>query len=117
MLGMKRRYPRPRLHLATPVPMPVQFAIRFRISASDTWQDARAEAIAADHLVFVCDIPLELGTLLELALPVGALSQAGIKLNSTYARVVGRVLERWPDITTAVTARFLAHPAQQMPAA
>ena len=117
-----RHDPHTRPHLAAVVPggplhLPLQFAIRFRLLDSDTWIEGRVEDVSHDKLVFLSDLPLELGTLLEVALPVAALAQLGIQLDSTYARVVERVLERWPDLSTAITARFLSTPAQLMPGA
>jgi len=100
--------------LVSQVKLPLQFALRFRLLDSDTWHDGSVEEVSEENLTFTSDLPLEIGTLLEVALPVAALAQLGIQLHSTYARVVERVLERWPELSTAVTARFLAAPAQQM---
>jgi len=112
---MRNQTPRP--SLVSPVKLPSQFAIRFRLLDSDTWHEGRVADVSEENLTILSDLPLEIGTLLEVALPVAALAQLGIQLQSTYARVVERVLERWPDLSTAVTARFLATPAQQMPGA
>ncbi|MDP9267460.1 MAG: hypothetical protein M3P27_03940 [Acidobacteriota bacterium] len=109
---MKPLYPR--LSLAPPPRRPLQLTIRFRQLDSDTWQVGRVETGSDGKLVFLSDLPLEIGTLLELALPAAVLAQFGIPLHNTYARVVERVLERWPELSTAITARILAEPAQQM---
>ena len=110
---------KPRLSLVAPLRRPLHFAIRFRLLGSDTWQDGRVEAVSDEIVVFLSDIPLELGSLVEVAPvegapPVAALAQLGIQLHATYARVVERVLERWPELSTAITARFLFAPAHQM---
>lgn len=104
----------PRPHLVRPVHQPLQLAIRFRLLDSDTWHEGLVEAISKESLVFLSDLPLEIGTYLRVALPVPALASMGINLRSSYARVSRRVLERWPDLRTAMTADFLAAPGQHL---
>ncbi|MBI2679248.1 MAG: hypothetical protein HYX28_10755 [Candidatus Koribacter versatilis] len=100
--------------LVRPVHLPLQLAIRFRLLDSDIWHDGLVEDISQEGLAFLSDLPLELGTYLKIALPVPALASMGIELPSTYARVSSRVLDRWPDLRTAITADFLAAPGQQL---
>jgi hypothetical protein len=105
---MKAHFLRPFLTL------PSQLAFRFRLLDSDTWCEGQVEDLSEDRLCFLTDLPLEIGTCLEVALPVAALAQAGIELRSLRARVTDRVLERWPDLRTAVTAEFVAVAAVQI---
>ena len=125
---MKRHRSRP--SLVPPSRGRQHFAIRFRLLGSDTWQEGRVEAVSAEIMVFLADVPLEVGALVEVApaevapveaalvevAPAAGLQSLGIQLHATYARVVERVLERWPELSTAVTARFLFAPARQLPA-
>src|SRR4051812_49673158 len=104
----------PRPPLVRPVPLPLQLAIRFRLLDSDTWHEGLVEAISQESLVFLADLPLEIGTYLKIVLPMAALAALGVELPSTYARVARRVLERWPDLRTAITAEFLAAPSQHL---
>ena len=103
--------------LDTPTSLPLQLGVRYRLLDSETWHDGQVEGRSEECLVFLSDLPLEIGTLLEVAMPVAALGRIGIQPDSTYVRVVERVLDRWPELTTAITAQFLAAPAHQMPGA
>lgn len=85
-----------------------QITFRFRLLDSNTWFDGLVEELSEESISFLADLPLEIGAELEVALPVAALAQNGIELASLYVRVVRRVLARWPDLRTAVTAEFCA---------
>ena len=113
---MKAQFPR--LSLAHPAPLPVRLDIRFRLFDSYTWHEGRVEDLAEAGMVFLSDLALEVGTYLELELvPAGraALDRAmasASNLPSNYARVERRVLDRWPDLRTAIAIQFLAVPRQ-----
>jgi len=90
--------------LATlPSPQP---AFRFRLHDSDTWREGQVEDLSAESLRFLTDLPLEIGTELELALPLAALAPLRIHGPWLRARVTERRLDCWPDLRTEVTATF-----------
>src|SRR5574340_1571270 len=47
----------------------LQPAIRFRLLDSDTWLEGQVEDFSEEGLAFLTDLPLEIGTYLEIALP------------------------------------------------
>jgi hypothetical protein len=95
------------------VTLPLQLPVRFRPLGSNHWQNGQLESLSADGVSFLTDLPLEIGALLELALPVAALTSCGSELSGVYARVVRRVLNRWPaDVHTAVAATFVSVPGR-----
>src|SRR5512135_2335158 len=95
------------------VTLPLQIPVRFRPHGSNDWQDGQLENLTAEGISFLTDLPLEVGELLELALPVAALTSYGLALSAVYARVVKRVLNRWPDdVHTAVAATFVSVPGE-----
>lgn len=95
------------------VTLPLQLPVRFRPLGSNHWQDGRLEHLTAEGISFLTDLPLEIGALLELALPVAAVTSYGLELSAVYARVVRRVLNRWPDdVHTAVAATFVSLPGE-----
>lgn len=93
------------------VTLPLQLPVRFRPLGASDWQNGLLENLTAEGVSFLTDLPLEIGALLELALPVAALTSCGAELSAVYARVVRRVLHRWPaDVHTAVAATFVPPP-------
>jgi hypothetical protein len=96
--------------------LPLQLGVRFRLLDGECWQEGRLENLTAEGITFLTDLPLEVGAYLELVLPVGALTAQGRQLPSLCARVVRRVLNRWPDdVHTAVAAIFVTHPGERLP--
>jgi hypothetical protein len=95
------------------VTLPLQLPVRFRPLGSNDWQDGRLENLTVEGISFLTDLPLEVGALLELSLPVAALTSYGLELPAVYARVVERVLNRWPDdVHTAIAATFVSVPGE-----
>ena len=84
--------------------LPAQPALRFRLLDSDAWLDGQVEDLSRNSICFLTDLPLELGAELEVVLPVSALAPLRAYGPPQRARVVSRVLDRWPDLRTAVTA-------------
>lgn len=92
-------------------PLPQQLALRFRPLDRDTWLDAQLEDVSQRSISFLSDLPLEIGALVEIALPKAALAQLDPAFHPIqFARVARRVLDRWPDLRTFVTAEFVADP-------
>lgn len=87
----------------------LQPAIRFRLLDSDTWHEGQVEAFSDEGLAFLSDLPLEIGTCLEIALSGTTVAAAPF----VYVRVSSRVLNRWPDLHALIGAAFTAAPAQQ----
>jgi hypothetical protein len=90
--------------------LPRQPAFRFRLHDSVAWLDGQVEDLSEESVSFLTDLPLEIGTYLEVALPVPASDSLGAAPACCYVRVSRRVLDRWPDLRTQVTAEFVATP-------
>ena len=97
----------------TAQPLPRQPVFRFRLLDSDTWLEGQVEDLSQESLSFLTELPLEIGTELKVALPVAALAPLRIYCPTMHARVVARVLDRWPDLRTAVVADFIDHPGER----
>jgi hypothetical protein len=95
-------------------PLPPQPAFRFRLLDSNTWFEGQVEELSEDSLAFLSDLPLEIGTYVEIALSDAVQRAAGMQAPTSYVRVVYRVLDRWPDLRTAVVAGFVREPAEQV---
>jgi len=95
-------------------PLPQKPVLRFRPLDSDAWLEGQVEDLAADGFSFLSELPLEIGTELEIALPLAALSPLRIHRPTMHARVVARVLARWPDLRTAIVADFIDQPGEQL---
>lgn len=101
---MNGHFPRPSSPLLS-----LQPAIRFRLLDSDTWHEGQVEEFSEEGLAFLTDLPLEIGTYLEIALP----EQTDAAVPPVYVCVAARRLSRWPDLRAWVGAAFAAHPAEQ----
>ncbi len=89
----------------------LQPAIRFRLLDSDTWHEGQVEAFSDEGLAFLSDLPFEIGTYLEIALPGTTVAAAPPCI---YVRVSARVLNRWPDLRARIAADFAATPAHTL---
>ena len=87
----------------------LQPAFRFRLLDSDTWLEGQVEDFSEAGLAFLTDLPLEIGTYLEIALP----ETTDAAVPPMYVRVSARVLNRWPDLRAWVGAAFTAAPARE----
>ena len=107
----------PTPHALRPVPsaqpLPPHPVFRFRLLDSDLWLEGQVEDLSQESLSFLTDLPLEIGTEMEVALPVAALAPLRIYQPALHARVVARVLDRWPDLRTAIVADFVDHHGEQ----
>jgi hypothetical protein len=102
---MNVQFPRPSsspLHALQP-------AIRFRLLDSDIWLEGQVEDFSEQGLAFLSDLPFEIGTYLEIALPQTTVAAAPPCL---YVRVSSRVLSRWPDLQAWIGTDFAAAPAR-----
>jgi hypothetical protein len=88
----------------------LQPAFRFRLLDSDTWHEGQVEDFSEEGLAFLSDLPLEIGTYLEVALPEGTDAQ----VPPLYVCVSARVLNRWPDLRAWIGAAFAVAPAEQL---
>ena len=95
---------------AQPPPQPT---FRFRLLDSDTWLEGQVEDLSQESLSFLSDLPLEIGTEMEITLPAAVLSPLRIYRPTLHARVVARVLQRWPDLRAAIVADFIECPDEQ----
>lgn len=101
---MNGHFQRPSSPLQVPQP-----AIRFRLLDSDTWHEGQVEDFSEEGLAFLTDLPLEIGTYLEIGLP----EMAHAQVPPVYVCVSARVLNRWPDLRAWIGAAFAA-PAEQL---
>ncbi len=102
-------------HFLRPISsLPAQPAFRFRLLDSNTWHEGQVEELSAESLVFLTDLPLEIGTYVEVSLPAAMVAAAACEPPTSYARVVRRVLDRWPDLRTAIAAGFVPAPAERI---
>jgi hypothetical protein len=101
---MNGHFPRPSSPLRSRQP-----AFRFRLLDSDTWQEGQVEDFSEEGLAFLTDLPLEIGTYLEVALA----ETTDARLPSVYVCVSARVLNRWPDLRAWIGAAYTAGPAEQ----
>lgn len=110
--------PRSLRPVLTAQPLPPQPAFRFRLLDSGTWLEGQVEDLSQESLSFLTGLPLEIGTEVEVALPaaaLGYLKNAPLRIHRPllHARVVARVLDRWPDLRTAVVADFVDLPGER----
>jgi hypothetical protein len=103
------------VHFLRPISsLPQQPAFHFRLLDSDTWHEGQVEELSEESLVFLADLPLEIGTYFEVSLPEALVAEAAFEPPTSYARVVHRVLDRWPDLRTAIAAGFVPAPAERI---
>lgn len=87
---------------------------RYRPVGTLSWRDAVSQNCSASGLLFLAEEPLEVGTYLEIIMAPALRFADGPDTSCCYARVVRRVLNRWPDLRPAVAAVFVRDvPARQ----
>lgn len=87
---------------------------RYRPVGAISWRKAVSEDCSASGLLFLAEEPLEVATYLEIMMEPALRFGSGTDTSYCHARVVRRVLNRWPDLRPAIAAVFVKDvPAQQ----
>ncbi len=85
----------------------VDKSVKFRPQGAAVWQSGRTRNLSRSGLLFACEEPVDIGTVIELVLLDQDLNGRLIEANSCFAEVVRRVLMAWPDVGLLLGVRFL----------
>jgi PilZ domain len=86
----------------------VDKSVKFRPQGRADWQSGRTLNLSRSGLLFACEEPVAVGTVIELVLLDQDLQGRFIEApNSCFAEVVRRVLMAWPDVGLLLGVRFM----------